>query len=226
MDCIAFGYKAWGFLGLGLGFFWHLTPRTFVKSFYYLSTDYFRRLKSSSPENVIFLTCIRKSVRCIKKSVEKYSPEENVDFSVWKTEIQNIFIYLLKYCYFKMPLWYTARDLVLPLYVSIHVYKHGFLYGHIFHDALKVFTLENSASHLLQHTAEAVILLLELKRYDLTVKDFYTYNTKKNNNHGSGIIYLKGQIKFITGSSQCQREVQIHTWVCRNQNSQPNVQYY
>lgn len=138
MDCRAFGYKAWGFLGLGLGFFWHLTPRTFVKSFYYLSTDYFRRLKSSSPENVIFLTCIRKSVRCIKKSVEKYSPEENVDFSVWKTEIQNIFICLLKYCYFKMPLWYTARDLVLPLYVSIHLYKHGFLYGHIFHGALKV----------------------------------------------------------------------------------------
>lgn len=97
IDSITFGYKAWCFFGLD--FFWHLTPTTFIKSFYYISTDYFRRLKSSLPANVIFLTCIRKSVGCIGKGVEKYSP-----FLWKKIEIRNVLICLLKYCYFKMPL--------------------------------------------------------------------------------------------------------------------------
>ena len=77
---------------------------TFVKAFYYISTDYFKRLKSLLPADVIFLTSISRPVGCIKKSVENCYPRENVDFSEGKIEMQNIFSYQLRYGYFKMPL--------------------------------------------------------------------------------------------------------------------------
>lgn len=59
---------------------WHLTPIT--KSFYYISTDYFRRLNSSLPENVIFLTCIG-NLWGVLRRVWK-----NIPTFLWKKKIE------------------------------------------------------------------------------------------------------------------------------------------